>query len=451
MATQKISFVSRSEPDVTPVEEQLVGIDYEMEVSVCKSDGETIEAVKGADLVINQGVPMPRAVIEELDRAWAIVSFGHGFDRIDDDAATEKSVMVVNTAGFCSEEVSNHAIMLLLACAKKLTILNDVVKRGGWSGDTRNEIGTMGPIDGQTLGLIGLGNIARATARKAKVFGLEVIAYDPFVEPWIAREYRIELVSGMEELARRSDYVSVHVPLNPQTRGLVGESFFRAMKPTAFIINTCRGGTIDEQALVAALRNWRACGSRPGRLRDGADAEGQPAAGDGQRHRDAALGGYVGRVPAQGARPDRAGGRPGPQGELADVARQSPGEGQDRAERAGVGRVLDAPGLRAPSLRHAGPTTRQAYDTPGLRRAKPTTRRAYDAPSLRRAKPTTRRAYDTPDLRHRQDELAEEAARLHDLVGAGRVLKREGVVDDTPYRALCRRGGRSGGGLRCAP
>ena len=261
LATQKISFVSRSQPDLTLVEEQLAGIDHEMEVHVCKSDGETIEAVKGADLVINQGVPMPRAVIEELDRAQAIVSFGHGFDRIDDEAATEKSVMVVNTAGFCSEEVSNHAIMLLLACAKKLTILNDVVKSGGWTGDTRNEIGTMGPIDGQTLGLIGLGNIARATARKARVFGLEVIAHDPYVEPWIAREYRVELVSSMEELARRSDYVSVHVPLNPETRGLVGEKFFQSMKPTAFIINTCRGGTVDEQALVAALRNGELAGA----------------------------------------------------------------------------------------------------------------------------------------------------------------------------------------------
>ena len=119
----------------------------------------------------------------------------------------------------------------------------------------------MGPIDGQTLGLIGLGNIARATARKAKVFGLGVIAHDPYVEPWIAREYRVELVPSMEELARRSDYVSVHVPLNPETRGLVGDGFFRAMKPTAFIINTCRGGTVDEQALVAALRNGELAGA----------------------------------------------------------------------------------------------------------------------------------------------------------------------------------------------
>ena len=261
MATKKISFIARGEPDVSLVEQQLTGLDYEMDVHVCRSDGETIEAIKGADVVINQGVPMPRAVIEEIDTAQAIVSFGHGFDRIDDGAATDKSVMVVNTAGFCTEEVSNHAIMLLLACAKWLTILNDVVKAGGWGGDTRTEIGSIGAIDGQTLGLIGLGNIARATARKAKVFGLEVISYDPYIEPWTAKEYRVELVSRLEELARRSDYVSVHLPLNPHTRKLVGESFFKAMKPTAFIINTCRGPTIDEQALIKALQSGELAGA----------------------------------------------------------------------------------------------------------------------------------------------------------------------------------------------
>ena len=102
MATQKISFITRGETDVSLVEQQLAGLDYEMDVHVCRSDGETIEAIKGADVVINQGVPMPRAVIEEIDTAKAIVSFGHGFDRIDDEAATDKSVMLVNTAGFCT-------------------------------------------------------------------------------------------------------------------------------------------------------------------------------------------------------------------------------------------------------------------------------------------------------------------------------------------------------------
>ena len=261
MPSNKITVVSSSGIDTTLIEQQLQGIDYDMEVHVCKSDGETIEAIKGADLIISTGVAMPRSVIDEIDQAQAIVNFGHGFDRIDADAATDKSVMVVNTAGFCTEEVSNHAIMLLLACAKKLTILNDVVKTGMWDGSTKSTISSLGTINGQVLGLVGLGNIARATSRKAKVFGLEVIAYDPYVQPWIAREYSVRLVHDLKELAQNSDYVSVHVPLNQETRKLLGRSFFKAMKETAFIVNTCRGGTIDESALVEALQNKELAGA----------------------------------------------------------------------------------------------------------------------------------------------------------------------------------------------
>ena len=144
---------------------------------------------------------------------------------------------------------------------QNLTLLNNLVKEGRWGPDTRSHTLQLDPIDGQTLGLVGLGNIARATARKARAFGLEIIAYDPYVQPWIAKEYGVELVGSLEELARRSDFASVHVPLNDETRKLVGESFFSAMKPTAFFINTCRGPTVDEQALINALRNGTIAGA----------------------------------------------------------------------------------------------------------------------------------------------------------------------------------------------
>ena len=137
MPQHKIAYVARSEPDLKLFEAQLSGLDYEVDVHVCTSDGETIEAVKGADVIVSQGVPMPRAVVEAIDNAQAIVSQGHGFDRIDHNAATDRGVMVVNSAGFCTEEVSNHAIMLLLACAKDLTRLNHVVKIGQWTPETR--------------------------------------------------------------------------------------------------------------------------------------------------------------------------------------------------------------------------------------------------------------------------------------------------------------------------
>ena len=258
MAEHKIAVVAASEPDLHLVEAQLADLDYELDVTICKSDGETIEAIQGAHVIINMLVPMERHVIEQIDTAQAVVSLGHGFDRIDHEAATDQGVMVVNGAGFCSEEVSNHTIMFLLACAKHLTHLHNKLREGDWG---IGSLSPMPPIDGQTLGIVGLGNIARATARKAKVFGLEVIAYDPYVQPWISKEYRVEMVASLEELASMSDFVSVLVPLNNETRGMIGEPFFKAMKPTAYFVNTCRGAIVDEGALVRALQTGDIAGA----------------------------------------------------------------------------------------------------------------------------------------------------------------------------------------------
>ena len=257
----RVALISGGEPDADLVQQQLQGIEHEFDTFVCKSDGETIEAVKGADVIINQGVPMPRNVIEEIEDAQAVVSFGHGFNHIDHEAATNQSLMVVNTAGFCTEEVSNHAIMLMLACAKKLTILNDLTKAGKWGPDTKTAIMPMAPITDQVLGLLSLGNIGRAVARKAQALGMTVIAYDPYVQPWIAREYRVQLVGNLKELASNSDFVSMHTPLNNQTTKLVGTSFFKSMKSSAYFINTCRGGTVDEEALIQALNNKELAGA----------------------------------------------------------------------------------------------------------------------------------------------------------------------------------------------
>ena len=250
MPKHTISFICKVEPSTDVIEEQLQGLEYELNVHVCGSNGETIEAMRGADVVINQGVRLPREVIQEIDTARAVVSMGHGFDHIDHQAAAEHGVMVANTAGFVTEQVANHTILMLLACAKKLTELHDYVRAGRWGVDPAPDADTYPTVDGQVLGIVGLGNIARATARRASAFNMDVISYDPYVAPWHAREYRVEMVDSLEELAGRSDFAAVLVPLNDATRKLIGESFFRAMKPTAYFINTCRGPVVDEAALI---------------------------------------------------------------------------------------------------------------------------------------------------------------------------------------------------------
>lgn len=260
--TLKISVISSSgEADTGLIEEQIQGMDYELDKFEVTSDGEAIEAMAGADIVINAGVELSREVIEETEGVQAILVGSHGFNHIDHEAATDQGIMVVNSAGFCTEEVSNHAILLLMSCAKKLTQLNDLVKAGKWGAETRAAIMPMAQIYDQTLGLVAFGNIARAVARKAQAFGMDVIAYDPYCPPWIAREYRVRLVGSLEELAAESDFVSVHTPLNNQTRGLLGADFFRAMKPTAYFVNTCRGPVVDEAALIAALQDGEIAGA----------------------------------------------------------------------------------------------------------------------------------------------------------------------------------------------
>lgn len=258
---QRVAYVGRSEPDSALIEQGLEGLDYELDINIVETPGEIIEAIKGADVILNGGVEMPKAVIDEIDTAQAIIVGSHGFNHIDHNAATEKNVMVVNCAGFCTEEVSNHAILMIMACAKKLTILNNLVKDGKWGTETRNAIMPMAPIDGQTLGLVAFGNIARAVSRKAQALGMDVITYDPYCAPWVTKEYRVRPVATLDELAADSDFISVHTPLNDETKKLIGASFFKAMKPTAYFVNTCRGPTVDEAALIQALQSGEITGA----------------------------------------------------------------------------------------------------------------------------------------------------------------------------------------------
>ena len=258
MAAPKVAYLAHAETDVSELAEQLAGVDHELEVHVCTSPGETIEAVQGAEVVISGAVPVTREIIEHMDATKAILGIGHGFDFIDDSAASDNDIMVANNAGFCTDEVANHALLLVLACAKNLTVVHNKMREGRWEGPLGSL--PLPPITDQVLGLVGFGNIARATARRAFAFSMEVIAYDPFIPPWVAQEYRIELVA-LEELAARADFVSMHTPLNQQTAKMLGASFFKAMKPTGYFINTCRGGTVDEAALTEALRDREIAGA----------------------------------------------------------------------------------------------------------------------------------------------------------------------------------------------
>ena len=225
------------------------------------SEGELIEALQDADAVINQGHGWDPTLFSHMGnngRCKGLVSFGHGYDGMDLETAATNGVLLSNTASFGTEEVSNHTMMHFLVCARKFVLHDKLVKSGVW---TREHLPPMGHISGQTFGIVGIGNIGRAVARKARAFGLNVIAHDPYISSWDAKEYGVDMVRTVHELARLSDYVSAHIFLNEETRGMFNADFFRAMKPTAYFINCSRGPTQDEPALIAALQDGEIAGA----------------------------------------------------------------------------------------------------------------------------------------------------------------------------------------------
>jgi len=243
--------------------EALGGMDVDFEiVPFGNNEDAVIEAGRGAHALLLGSAPASRRVIEALAPTLKVISrYGVGYDAVDLDAATEHGVVVANvrTGGVFNQELSNHAIMLLLACAKKLLVMNRIGHTSDW--DARSAYTRpMVSVYDQVLGVIGLGDIGAMTARKAQAFDLKVLAFDPFSTPEKAAACGAELVD-LDGLLRQSDFISIHCPLTPETQGLIGEREFGLMKPTVYLINTARGSIIDEKAMIRALQEGRIAGA----------------------------------------------------------------------------------------------------------------------------------------------------------------------------------------------
>jgi len=197
-------------------------------------------------------------VMSALEGLKVVVRTGVGYDVIDVPAATDLGVIVVNVPDIWVREVANHALALLLAWNRKIITLDKNVHAGKWGGGVPGA--WTGSLHGETVGIVGLGNIGSAFARRVAAFETKLIAHDPYVEDSRFRALGVERVS-LEALAERSDYVSVHTLLNAETRHLIGEAFFKRMKPTAILINTSRGPVVDELALTKALKDKRLAGA----------------------------------------------------------------------------------------------------------------------------------------------------------------------------------------------
>jgi D-3-phosphoglycerate dehydrogenase / 2-oxoglutarate reductase len=222
-----------------------------------QEEAEMIARLRDADALVTTYSPVTRGVMSALEGLKVVVRTGVGYDVIDLPAATELGVIVVNIPDLWIREVANHALGLLLAWNRKILRLDREVHAGVWSAVVP---GGAGSLHGETIGIVGLGNIGSALARRVAALEMTVIACDPYVDDGKFAALGVERVT-LPALAERSDYVSVHTLLSAETRHLIGEAFFARTKPAAFLINTSRGPVVDEQALIRALREGRLAGA----------------------------------------------------------------------------------------------------------------------------------------------------------------------------------------------
>ena len=210
---------------------------------------ELIEQAAATDAILTNWRRVPPEALDAASRCLVVSRYGVGVDNIPVDRATELGIIVTNVPSFCLDEVSDHTMALLLACARRIVTFADSTAAGEWR---LLELGRGLPrLRGQVLGLVGFGAIAQAIAPKARAFGLEVLAYTPRLRP--GTRDGVETTDDLRALLARADYVSLHAPASPETRGMIGEAELRQMKPTAYLINTSRGALIDEDALRRAV------------------------------------------------------------------------------------------------------------------------------------------------------------------------------------------------------
>jgi D-3-phosphoglycerate dehydrogenase / 2-oxoglutarate reductase len=203
--------------------------------------------LKKADALLVNVTPVDAKLLDRAPQCRVVVTYGVGYDHIDLDEARRRRVVAANVPDYCTDEVADHTMALLLALARQIVPGHELVRTGGWGVQA---LGTVRRISGRTLGLVGLGRTGRAVATRAKSLGLRVIAYDPQVT-WGGEA--ATMVASLRDLLREADFVSLHAPLRRETARLINDQALALMKPGSILINTSRGGLVDTDALLRAL------------------------------------------------------------------------------------------------------------------------------------------------------------------------------------------------------
>jgi D-3-phosphoglycerate dehydrogenase len=229
-------------------------IDAELIVAEKQDPASLAALAPQADAILTNWAKVPESVIAAAPKCQIVCRLGIGLDNIDVAYCTQRGIPVTNIPDYCLIEVAEHALAQLLAMARKIAFYHYETQSGRYQLQSG---ATLRRIEGQTLGIVGLGNIGRKLAEKALGLGLKVIAYSRSRKDPLPNVEFVEL----DELLARSDYISLHVPMTPETKHLIGAAQLAKLKPTAYLINTARGGLIDHAALAAALDQGQLAGA----------------------------------------------------------------------------------------------------------------------------------------------------------------------------------------------
>jgi len=256
MAKIKVVVTDYIEPDLDWEAEQLrqIGVDYSFHQLKFGTPAQVAEIVHDADILIVNMAKITAEVIEALRRCKLIIRHGVGYDNVDVEAATARGIVVANVPDYCVHEVAEQAVMLILACQRKLLvqdrILHESSAKGEWAFDPVYPVFS---LRDKTAGIIGCGRIGSTVYRMLQGFGMRFLITDPYLSSRRKRALGIETVP-LERVLEEADIITVHAPLNEETYHMLDEPQFKMMKPTAILVNTARGGIVNLRALDGALR-----------------------------------------------------------------------------------------------------------------------------------------------------------------------------------------------------
>jgi D-3-phosphoglycerate dehydrogenase len=250
-----IVIVDTGFPDSDVEISVLSALDAKVTVAHCRTEDEVLAVARDADALLVQWAPITRRVIEQLTRCKVISRYGVGVDMIDLEAARDHGIRVSNVPDFCVEEVAAHTLCFLLGLSRKIFWQDRLMHQGTWS--VVPIIGPVSRLQGQTLGIVGLGRIGMRFARMAAPLGLRILGYD--VKP--PADLGPILVADLDTVLREADFLSLHCPLTKDTQHLMNAQAFGKLKPSAFLINVSRGGVVDTKALIEALEQKKIAGA----------------------------------------------------------------------------------------------------------------------------------------------------------------------------------------------